>query len=79
MRNLDQLRDARRRLPFLPFLIRLTDGREFWVPKAEQIAIGHKVAVLARDNDAFEFLEPSSIDSLNYDSNGKDKPRRRKS
>jgi hypothetical protein len=61
--------DVRERLlaaPFVPFLIRTSDGREYSVPTADHAFItprGNRVVVVA-DNGATNVLGPLHINSI---------------
>ena len=67
--------DVRERLlaaPFVPFLIRTSDGREYLVPTADHAFItprGNRVIVVA-DNGATAVLGPLHINSLIDQPNG---------
>lgn len=73
--ELQELRDARRSHPFRPFAIRTTDGRAVHVPVPESVAIGPNIAIVINEDDAIEVLDPSAIDSLEFEPNGS-KPKR---
>jgi hypothetical protein len=61
--------DVRRRLervPFLPFVIRTSDGHEYSVPTVDHAKIsprGHRVVVFT-DEDATAILGPLHINSI---------------
>jgi hypothetical protein len=67
--------DVRERLlaaPFVPFLIRTSDGREYSVPTADHAFItprGNRVVVVA-DNGATAVLGPLHINSVIDQPNG---------
>jgi len=67
--------DVRERLlaaPFVPFLIRTSDGREYSVPTADHAFItprGNRVIVVA-DNGATAVLGPLHINSVIEQTNG---------
>jgi hypothetical protein len=67
--------DVRERLvaaPFLPFVIRTSDGREYSVPTADHAFItprGNRVIVVA-DNGATAVLTPLHINSVIDQPNG---------
>jgi hypothetical protein len=67
--------DVRERLlaaPFVPFLIRTSDGREYSVPTADHAFItprGNRVVVVA-DNGATAILGPLHINSVIDQPNG---------
>ncbi|MCI0460010.1 MAG: hypothetical protein L0Z62_23915 [Gemmataceae bacterium] len=59
------LRDAVRRRPFEPFTLRMNDGREFYIPHPECIAVSPAVVfVFEMHTNAGIFLEPALIASL---------------
>lgn len=65
--HLDVIRDALRRGPFVPFLLRMNDGRVFYVPHSEYVAVGQRhVYYIDPATDASIFLEPVLIASLEY-------------
>jgi hypothetical protein len=61
--------DVRRRLervPFVPFIIRASDGHEYSVPTVDHVKIsprGHRVVVFT-DEDATAILGPLHINSI---------------
>jgi len=69
--DLQELREARVRVPFQPFSMRLTDGRMLSVKRPDAVGVGLKFAIVAAKNDKFVFLEPNMIESLVYRTNGK--------
>jgi hypothetical protein len=63
--NLDIIRDAVRRQPFIPFTLRMNDGREFYIPHPDYIAVSRRsVYIVDPVTDAGTFLEPVLIASL---------------
>lgn len=63
--HIDALREAVRRHPFIPFTLRMNDGREFHVPHPEYLAISRRwVVVVDPATDATTFLEPVLIASM---------------
>lgn len=65
----DALRQAVRRQPFVPFLLRMNDGRVFYIPHPDSIAIAPRtVIVVDPATDREIFLEPMLIASLEYTS-----------
>jgi hypothetical protein len=64
---IEAIREAIRREPFRPFVLRLADQRELPVPHPEFIAIsGRTIIVTNAVNEAFSILEPLLIVSLEY-------------
>ena len=69
--HVQTLRDAVRRQPFVPFTLRMNDGRAFSIPHPDYIAISTRsVYVVDPETEAGTFLEPVLIASLEP----KDKP-----
>lgn len=65
--HIDLIREACRRGPFIPFLLRMNDGRIFSVPHNDYVAVGKRhVVFIDPATDASIFLEPGSIASLEY-------------
>jgi hypothetical protein len=66
--NTDAIREAVLRRPFLPFTLRLNDGRVFFVPYPEFVAVSKRVVfVIKPDTEAGLYLEPLLIASLEYE------------
>ena len=65
---IDIIRDALRKQPFQPFVLRLADGRELPVPHPEFVAILGRTAVVAspRLDDSYSVVEPLLIVSIDY-------------
>lgn len=63
--NVDSIRTAVRRQPFVPFFLRMNDGRVFHIPHPEYIALSRReVIVIDAGTEATVFLEPVLIASL---------------
>jgi len=63
--NPQTIRDAVRSSPFNAFTLRMNDGREFYVPHPELIAIGSThVYLIDEKTDRGIFLEPRLIASM---------------
>jgi hypothetical protein len=62
------IREALRREPFEPFVIRLADGRSLPVPHRDFVALtGHRIIVVADDEvGSWSVIEPLLIVSLDY-------------
>ena len=77
------VREALRRVPFVPFEIRLTDGRSLPVPHPDFVAIGKRRIVVVSEKDETFIVEPLRIVSLDRvpekrrGGNGAPKKRRR--
>jgi hypothetical protein len=65
--NVETIRNAIRRQPFVPFDLRLNDGRIFHVPHPEYIALSHReVYCIDAGTENGIFLEPVLIASLQH-------------
>jgi hypothetical protein len=64
--NLDGIREALRRRPFVPFSISLVDGRTFDVRHPEFIGIGQRLVTIVADENNWSVVEPLMIVSLDY-------------
>ena len=64
MLNLEPIRD-RLRPPFLPFTIRMSDGRSFDVPHPDFIAVGRGVVSVIDREDVSHTLDALHIVSIN--------------
>jgi hypothetical protein len=63
--HVDVIREAVRRQPFVPFFVRMNDGRVFHIPHPDYIAISRRsVYVVDPATDAGMFFEPVLIASL---------------
>jgi hypothetical protein len=63
--HVDTIREAIRRVPFVPFTLRMNDGREYHIPHPEYIALSRRsVFVIDPQTDASMFLEPVLVASL---------------
>ena len=63
--HVDTIREAVRRQPFVPFVLRLNEGREFRIPHPEYIAVSRReVYVIDAETDLGIFLEPILIASV---------------
>lgn len=59
------LREALRKQPFKPFVIRLADGRQFDVPHPDFVAVSQRtVVVISPQTEGVSVLEPLLIISL---------------
>ena len=64
--DLNNLREAIRREPFEPFVIRLADGRSLQVNHPEFVAIGRRRAVVIDKDDTCIWLEPLLVVSVEW-------------
>jgi hypothetical protein len=63
--HIDTIREALRRQPFVPFTLKMNDGREFHITHPECVALSRRsVYVVDPVTDAGTFLEPVLIASL---------------
>lgn len=63
MLNLNPLRD-RIAGPFVPFLIHLSDGRKFFVPHRDFIAVGKGVVSIVDERDSTHTVDALHIVSI---------------
>lgn len=62
------IREAIRRQPFKPFTLRMNDGREYYIPHPEYVAVSRRVVMVINSvSEAGVYLEPVLIASLQYD------------
>jgi hypothetical protein len=66
--NLDVLRAARYRQPFVPFVLRLTDGTEVEVDDWAAISITQWHILVAKPDCSFELIPPDRIQDVVYPS-----------
>jgi len=64
--DLNGLREALRKEPFEPFIIRLADGRSLTVSHPEFLAVGQRRAVLIQEDDSCIWLEPLLVSSVEW-------------
>jgi len=64
--DLNNLREAIRREPFEPFVIRLADGRSLQINHPEFMAIGRRRAVVIDNDDSCIWLEPLLVVSVEW-------------
>jgi hypothetical protein len=63
--HVDTIRQAIRRQPFVPFLLRMNDGRVFHVPHPDYVAVSRRLVFFVDPaTDAEIYLEPVLIASL---------------
>lgn len=75
----DRIRDAVRSSPFQPFTLRMNDGREFYVPHPELIAVGSThVYLIDERTQRGVFLEPILIATMQLDEEQRRKTRTKK-
>jgi hypothetical protein len=66
--HVDTIRQAIRRQPFVPFTLKMNDGRQFRIPHLDYIAVSRReIYIVDPDTDAGIFLEPVLIASLEPD------------
>jgi hypothetical protein len=64
---IEQLRALRRARPFVPFIIRDTEKREFWVPTWDYFAVppgATRVIVFVGEGDNSVSIQKARIDSI---------------
>jgi hypothetical protein len=61
-----EIRKAVRKHPFQPFTLRMNDGREFYIPHPEYVAVGRDVVVIVdiEDEETTTWVEPLLIASM---------------
>jgi hypothetical protein len=78
--DLRVVREALRKEPFDPFVIRLADGRALTINHPEFVAIGKRRLVVIEPDDSWSILEPLmivSLDEMKKDSPGGNGKKRR--
>jgi hypothetical protein len=56
-----------RRSPFVPFVLRLNDGREYPIPHPEWISVRRRlVTIVSEKDETTTYLEPFFIVSLHF-------------
>jgi hypothetical protein len=67
--DIGAIREAMHKQPFLPFSLKLADGREIRVPHVDFIAVpesGRRIAVFSQHDDSLSIIEPLLIVSIDY-------------
>jgi hypothetical protein len=77
--DLQGIREALHKQPFDPFTIRLADGRSFFIPHPELVAVGKRLVIVVEKNDSWSKIEPLLIVSLDFNGKHRPRPARRKS
>jgi hypothetical protein len=67
--DLQGIRDALQKQPFKPFSISLADGRSFFVPHPELVAVGKRRVIVFDKYDSWWEIEPLLIVSLDFNGN----------
>jgi len=75
---LQGVRDALYKKPFKPFTISLADGRSFFVPHPEMVAVGKRRIIVVEPDDSWSEIEPLLIVSLDYNGKHRRRTNRRK-
>lgn len=65
--ELQGIRDALGERPFRPFTISPADGRSFFVPHPELVAVGKRRIIVFKPEDSWSEIEPLRIASRDYD------------
>lgn len=68
--ELSDLREAIRRQPFQPFVVRLADGRSLTVNHPEYVAVGPQHAIVIGEDSSWSVVDPFLVVSLDYAKNG---------
>lgn len=76
--DLQGIREALYKQPFKPFTISLADGRSFFVPHPELVAVGKRRIIVVEPDDSWSEIEPLLIVSLDYNGNRRSRKRRGK-
>ena len=76
--DLQGIREALYKRPFKPFTISLADGRLFFIPHPELVAVGKRRVIVVEPDDSWLEIEPLLIISLDYDSKRRPPTKRRK-
>ena len=62
------IREAVLRRPFKAFTLRMNDGRRFYIPHPEYVAVSRRVVlVIDSQTEAGIYLEPILVSSLHYE------------
>lgn len=61
------IREARLRWPFVPFRVRMVDGREFYITFPTHVAVTERIVILRDSKGVPVIVRPNEIESLQYD------------
>ena len=61
------IREAIRREPFEPFVMRLADGRSLRIPHPEFVAVHPRRVIVIAEDASWSVVEPLMVVSLDYD------------
>lgn len=80
--NLNTIREALRRQPFVPFELRLADGRSLPVRHQDFLLLTERIVIVAENDGSWKAVEPLLIVSVDYpptkpERNGAGRKRRR--
>ena len=64
--NLEGIRDALHRRPFLPFSIGLVDGRSFEVRHPEFVILGPRLVTVIMDEATWSVVDPLLVLTIDY-------------
>ncbi len=67
--DMNSIREALRRQPFQPFVLRLADGRSVPVDHPEFVATTSRIVVVAAEDSSLSVIEPLLIVSLDTSPN----------
>ena len=76
--DLQGIRDAINTRPFRAFTISLADGRSFFVPHPELVAVGKRRVIVVKPDDSWSEVELLLIVSLDYNGDRSTKTKREK-
>jgi hypothetical protein len=77
--DLQGIREALYKRRFKPFTISLADGRSFFIPHPELVAVGKRRVIVVGPDDSWSEIEPLLIVSLHYNAKRCRRTNRRKS
>jgi hypothetical protein len=64
--DLNSVRDALKREPFVPFTLRLADGRTVPVGHPEFVAMSPRIIIVTAEDSSWKVVEPLLIVSIDY-------------
>jgi hypothetical protein len=64
MMDIEAVREALRRQPFEPFVLRLADGRSLSVPHPDFVAVAPRRVIVTAEDNSCTMVEPLLIVSL---------------
>lgn len=79
--NIAGVRETLHKQPFVPFVMRLADGRSLAVPHPDFVALTPRRVIVGAEDDSWSIVEPLlivSLDSLDKGANGSLRKKRRR-